>query len=308
MRISSRMYADFFLSDLQAHQQRLFELQRVVATGKRILTPSDDPVGAQQVAATINALSANQQYQSNVSDAKTIVEQAASVAKAAGKTLADAIVTAQRGANDSNTASARTALAAAIDQLLETALDTGNDHSLSRYTLAGTHTSTPPFVATRDGSGKITAVALDPAVTTDAINRQIDKGNILKVNLNAADIFGGTGAPPGSIDYFASLIQLRDALAANDGNAVRALVPQLQTLHEQVSAQEALAGSRWQRLDDVQTKLEDQAVVLQSNRSRVEDIDTASAAADLQAEQLIYQQALAVGNRILQMGLGQLLG
>ncbi len=307
MRISSRMYADYYLADLQAQQQRLFALQRTVATGKRILTPSDDPAGAQQAAALVDALRANEQYLTNVSDAKTIVEQNQALAKSALQGVDDALVAAQKGANDSNTADARASLAETVNQLLEAALETANDRTLGRYTLAGTHTATAPYVATRDASGRITAVALDPAVTPDTVNRQVDVNNLLKVNLNGPDMFGGAGAPAGSTDYFATLVQLRDALQANDGDAVRALLPQLQQLHDQVSAQQSLAGSTWQRLDTIQNKLENQQVLLDSNRSSIEDADMTRATSDLQSEQAIYQQALAVGNKILQLGLGAFL-
>jgi flagellar hook-associated protein 3 FlgL len=301
------MYADNFVMDLQSHQGRLLELQRQSASGKRILAPSDDPVGAQQVTATKAAEASNKQYLTNVSEAKTLVEHAEAVAKAAGQAVDDAIVAANRGANDTMSALDRAALATTLDQLIEGALDSANDRSLGRYSLAGTHTATAPYTATRDAQGKILSVTLDPSVTSDSVNRQVDSNNILKVNLNGPDIFGGAGSPAGSTDYFATLIQLRDALRNNDGNAVRALLPQVQSLHDQVYSQEALAGSRWQRLDSVQAKLETQQLELGANRSRLEDVDVARAAVDLTAEQNIYQQALMVGNKILSLNLSQLL-
>ncbi|HVP38447.1 MAG TPA: flagellar hook-associated protein FlgL [Candidatus Saccharimonadales bacterium] len=308
MRISTQMITDTFVANLQDQQARLYVLQQQSATGKRILNPSDDPIGAQQVAATLDRLSANHQYQTNVSDARSFVEQSASVAQSAGSALDSALVAAQTGANDTESAADRTALGSQVNQLLEEALDTANDRSVGRYTLAGTHTATAPYVASRDAQGQITAVALDPTVTPDAVDRQVDVGNVIKVNLNGPDIFGGGGAPAGSTDYFATLIQLRDALNNNDGATVRSLIPQLQALHDQVQAQVAVAGSMAQRLDSVQQKLQQEEIDLQSNRSRLEDVDVAQVSVDLQTQENLYQQALTVGNRILSLDLNRLLG
>jgi flagellar hook-associated protein 3 FlgL len=301
------MYTDNFVMDLQTHQGRLLELQRQSASGKRILSPSDDPVGAQEVTVVKAAQAATTQFLTNVSAAKALVDHTYSVVNAAGQAVDDAIVAANRGANDTMAAVDRKALATTVNQLLEGALDSANDSTQGRYTFSGTHSATPPYVATRDASGNITGVTLDPTVTADAVNRQVDSNNVLKVNLNGPDIFGGAGSPAGSTDYFATLIQLRDALKNNDSTAVRALIPQVQSLHDQVFSQAALAGSSSQRLDSVQSKLESQQLELAANRSRLEDVDIARAAVDLQTEQNTYQAALAVGSKILSLNLNQLL-
>lgn len=44
-RMSSDQVVRNFLSDLEGNYRSLSESQRQVSTGKRVLTPSDDPVG-----------------------------------------------------------------------------------------------------------------------------------------------------------------------------------------------------------------------------------------------------------------------
>ena len=44
-RMATEQAVRNFLSDLQGNYRSLADSQRQVATGKRILTPSDDPVG-----------------------------------------------------------------------------------------------------------------------------------------------------------------------------------------------------------------------------------------------------------------------
>jgi flagellar hook-associated protein 3 FlgL len=44
-RMSSEQMSRNFLADLQGNYRSLADTQRQVSTGKRIITPSDDPVG-----------------------------------------------------------------------------------------------------------------------------------------------------------------------------------------------------------------------------------------------------------------------
>ena len=308
IRVSTRMFEDSYLQDLAVHQSRLYKLQQQSATGKRILSPSDDPLAAQQATLQQASLAANHQYQTNLSDAKMQVSHAYTVTRTVTDLVDQAQTLAEQGASDSITPDGRAALATQLNQLLEEAASQANDQTLGRYTYAGVHTGTAPYTVTRDAGGNITAVTATATSTTGDINRQVDAGTSLKVNLNGSDVFGGVGAAPGTIDYFATLVQLRDALKNNDANAVRALVPQLGQLHDQTQAMVTVTDARAQRLARIQGTLEQQDTDTQATISQLENVDIAKAALDLQSEQLVYQQALQVGSRILTLGLGTLQG
>ncbi len=308
MRVSTQMFSNNYVSNLLAHQGRLFNTQQQVATGKRLLTASDDPTGAQQATGLHALLDATTQYQTNASDARTFVESGYALAQGSFRIAQDAMKLTVRAASDSITPDGRKALAATVDQMLEEAFDLSNEHGLGRYTMGGTASGTPPFVATRNAQGQITGVNIQAGAVGGVVNRQLDETSVLKVNLNGPDMYGGTGSPAGSVDYFSTLIQLRDALAANDADTVRSMVPQFQKLLDQVQGQVTLGDARVQRIDNIQKKLEAQSMRILGAISTIEDVDVAQAAVQLQSEQAIYQQALAIGNRILTLGLGSLLG
>src|SRR5207247_10938879 len=110
------------------------------------------------------------------------------------------------------------------------------------------------------------------------LDRQVGATTTLKVNLNGSDVFGGAGAPAGSTDAFALLIQLRDALNTNDADTVRLLIPQVGALHDQVQGQVTVADARAQRLDRSQASLERQQPDGESGLSPLQDVDGARAA------------------------------
>jgi flagellar hook-associated protein 3 FlgL len=66
MRISNDTLRSAFLAALDAAQRRVLDTQEKVSTGKRINSPSDDPVAAARVAHLDASLSRLDQYQSNM--------------------------------------------------------------------------------------------------------------------------------------------------------------------------------------------------------------------------------------------------
>lgn len=307
MRISSSMVSGSYLADLHQQQERLYKLQREAATNLRIVDPSDDPGGSIQATGLHARKQGIDQALSNLDDARQHVEHSETVVTTAQKLLSEAHKLALKGAGDTSTPDARAALAKQVNDLLEEAAGTANDSYLGTYTMAGVNTDTAPYSITRNGSGLITSVAAPAAAVSGSIDRQIGSA-IVKVNMNGSDVFGGAGSPAGSVDYFQTLVQLRDALNANDGPAVTALLPQLTKLEDQVGVQVTVTGSRTSRLDRLQSALESQSLDTDQHLSSLEDADTARVAIDLQTSQAVYQQALQIGNRILSLGLGSLLG
>ena len=307
MRISSSMVAGSYLADLHQQQEQLYKVQREAATNKRIVDPSDDPGGSIQASGLHTQKQVIDQYLSNLDDARQHVEHSETVVTTAQALISSAHKLALKGAGDTSTADARAALGKQVNDLLEEAATQANDSYLGTYTMAGVNTNTAPYTVTRDVNGQITSVAAPAASVSGWINRQIGTA-VVKVNLNGSDVFGGAGSPVGSVDYFQTLVQLRDALNSNNGPAVTALMPQLTKLEDQVGVQLTVTGAGTSRLDRLQSALESQSLDTQKHLSSLEDADTARVAIDLQTAQAVYQQALQIGNKILSLGLGSLLG
>src|SRR6185369_1142570 len=71
MRISTGMMFDNGTTGLLDNQSTLFKLQNQMSTGRRVLTPSDDPVASAQALVATQSQSVNQQYMDNQGSAKS---------------------------------------------------------------------------------------------------------------------------------------------------------------------------------------------------------------------------------------------
>ena len=70
MRISTQMIHDGGLNAIQRQQSELFKLQQQIGSGRRILTPSDDPVASSRAVVVSQAQATAQQHARNTGAAK----------------------------------------------------------------------------------------------------------------------------------------------------------------------------------------------------------------------------------------------
>src|SRR5215471_15738281 len=70
MRISSSMIYDLGVATLQRNQAEQVNLQQHISSGRRVLTPSDDPVAAASALEVTQAKGLNDQYNTNAGVAK----------------------------------------------------------------------------------------------------------------------------------------------------------------------------------------------------------------------------------------------
>lgn len=152
MRISTPQIFQSGLSAMQSAQAKLNHTRLQMATGRRILTPSDDPGGAAQSVQLDASIKTTKQYQRNADYAQPRLEQE--------EAQIDAIQTAvQRvrelvvaGSNDTYNQSNRDIIASEIRQLRDDIFDIANTQDANgEYLFAGTRSRTSPFVMADDG-------------------------------------------------------------------------------------------------------------------------------------------------------------
>lgn len=145
VRTTQNQFFSLLNSNLQANYYKLAELQQEVSSGKKLLRPSDDP-GGQSLSLTLRGAKADiARYQASAADARTRLDEAASLATAANETLSSVREVVVRGLSDSLGQDARTSLANEVDQLLQALLQTANTRNESGYVFGGTEIGQPPF-------------------------------------------------------------------------------------------------------------------------------------------------------------------
>jgi flagellar hook-associated protein 3 FlgL len=291
-RMSTGQMTRNFLADLEGNYRSLADSQRQVSTGKRILTPSDDPVGIAIALGLRRDQRAGEAWGRNIDDSLTWMNTT-------DRALGQALEVAQRarelavqGGNGTLSAESRALIAAEVDSLKSQFVEIGNSSIGGRYIFGGTATDRPPF-------DPATEAAATP-VNTSLINREVAQGSVISVNITADRLQDPPGA---TADIFTVLDELSDALRTSDFDGITQSLGALDAHQDNISALRGEQAAKVNRLELTASRFEAQRIATGDQLSRIEDVDMAQAITDLTMKETVYRSALAAGARVIQPSL-----
>lgn len=293
MRIASNTVSTNIIRQIQTLSTQQSKLQTQVSSGQRITAPSDDAAAVGRVLNLETERRSLEQYQRNAERAMEI-SQASYSGLQQIKTISDRAN--EIGTLGASTASdeARNAYAAELDQLIEQALQLGNTRFRNDYIYAGTAVDTPPFAATRDASGQITAVTY--AGNTDQAAIALSETTSIKA--------GSTSATNQGIgDFLNQLVALRAALKTGDTAAVSAVQTPLVASEDLLVSALAEHGAIEMRIEVNQAQQKDRALDLENLVSSEVDADLTTTVVKLNQAQTAYQAALQSAANIMRLSL-----
>ncbi len=290
MRVSTNWLTERMLGQIQRAQSRMIDEQGHVATGKSITRPSDDPVGTGRVLGLLTRGANNNQYQRNVAVAGQDLAASEAAFGAIHDLLARAHELSIQGSNDSLGASDRSKIALEVSELIAQAVNVSNRQHGDRYLFSGHRTNVKPFTEDIPGSPSTVTYNGD----TGIIEREIAQGERVDVNVNGTQFFPAA---------FQRLIQLRDALNADDRTTIRNSTGALKASMDEELTIRSQIGARVLRVESAGQRHEDEHVLVESMRSSLEDVDLSEALVRLQTQETTYQAALASAARTSQISL-----
>ncbi|POT58650.1 flagellar hook-associated protein 3 [Citrobacter amalonaticus] len=190
MRVSTQQS---YVSMTQNFNQLSGDLSHVVtqmATGKRILLPSDDPIAATRITQLDRQQSAIEQYQSNIDSASAGMSQQESILDGVNNSLLAVRDDLLEAANGSNTAESLASLGQDIQSLTESMVAALNyQDEDGHYVFGGTVNDRPPVVAVDDDGDGVTD---SYTYQGNSSHRQTTVSNGVEVDTNVAvsDFFG----------------------------------------------------------------------------------------------------------------------
>ncbi|TVR14855.1 MAG: flagellar hook-associated protein 3 [Planctomycetota bacterium] len=286
-RVTSMMVTRNVLGANQANLNRVASLQHQLATGKRLAQLSDDPISGRRAMTFRVQYNEMDRYLANID--KTLAFQQASESAVTGMVdiAEEAKALALKATNGSEDAASRSAMARTMDGLLQRMVDLGNATHDGRYIFAGTAVFDKPFDLTADGNGVLYQG------DQDDFQVSISKGNRATVNLNGAKVFQQDH------DVFKALIDVRNAMAANDPEAVEEHLAALDGVHAHLGDTLGALGSSIRRVELTQQQIEAQKVNLSELISKEEDVDLAETISRLQMAETTLEAGLNAGARVL---------
>jgi flagellar hook-associated protein 3 FlgL len=304
MRITNSQITSMMHNSMNASSAELGKLMQQMATGKRILLPSDDPIASVRVLRVQREEASLEQFRKNIAN----VSGSLSTQEANLKSTSDAMLNVRDlllwAANGSNTSEDLAAMAGELSIIEDTIFSFANVRDEEgRYLFSGTLSDTP-------------ALAFDAATQTYSVtgndkHRQaaVANGVLVDENVTAASVFG---AGVDMLNQLRGLINtLRDpALDVTDPAVRQQIVDTLGALddtHGRVLGSITELGGRQNALSLLKDSNEDVSLVNQKIEGELSQLDYAGATIDLNNYQLALGATQKTYLKINQMSLFSLL-
>jgi flagellar hook-associated protein 3 FlgL len=264
----------------------MHKLQEQIATGKKIIRPSDDPDGARKV---LNFRSEDlklEQFSKNVQTSMQSIQFSESILQNTADTINRVQELIVQGVNPATAQGVRNVIAKEIDGMLESVLANANSQRLGRYIFAGTETSTRPFETTRNAKGEVTAVTY--MGNREKIEYSVGPGMNVQVNHTGAEVFMDS-------KIFTTLIEIRDNLTSGALEFVKAGLDDIVNVQEGIMDSITKAGATVNNLEFTDNRIKDAKISFAAALGEVEGADIAELVLKLKEQENIFQAALASG-------------
>ncbi|MEX2658112.1 MAG: flagellar hook-associated protein FlgL [Acidimicrobiales bacterium] len=298
-RITNRSISQSAMAGLQANLGRMQKLNEQLSSGRQVNRPSDSPVATSSAMQFRSQLRQTEQYARNAQDGISwlgAIDDTLTTMLGSGGRVRQLILT---GLNATSGPAEREALAAEVDTLRSSLLDTANSTYLNRPLFAGTadvgaayDRVTGSFLGNTGDEASAGAVG--------KVERSVAPGVTLRVNLTGPEIFGDQGAGD---DLFAVLERVSTNLRAGDTAALSEDLASLDGRMEVVLNQLAKVGARYHQVETMRNRAENNLITLTSGLSEVEDIDMPKTIVDLQLQEVAYKAALSATAKVIQPSL-----
>lgn len=207
MRISTVTMFEQSTASMNRQQSDLMKVSQQIASGRRVVNPSDDPQAASRAVGVDQAKAVTEQY----SDARVSARNSLSQTESILNSVSDAVTSAKtlliQASSDTLSDVDREAIASELKGVYETMLGQANaTDGNGRYLFGGYKDNAPPFVKSADGSVQYQG-------DSNVREQRVDASRLMPVNDNGETIFKSV---PSGAGYVAEAKKENGDL--NDGN------------------------------------------------------------------------------------------
>ncbi|MGV3456984.1 flagellar hook-associated protein FlgL [Sphingomonas sp.] len=273
------------------------KLQTQVATGKKILAPSDSASGWQQLSSLKRAGADDNAYGANIKAAQALLGATDTALDQVETQLQRARALAVQAGSDTVNAEGRAAIKVEIEAILEDLVGVANSTDTRGQPLFGGTSGDAAFTVQGDGSVAWTGGG-------DAAAIPIGENESIAATTSGARAFGGITGSSGATDMFQILSAFAAALGP-DGAAggVETAMRDLDAALDHVGTTRASVGARAFRLDLEAERLGEAEITREAARTGIEDADTAESIAQLQKTLTILQATQASFTKLTSLSL-----
>lgn len=294
LRVTQQELYKPLLEGVQKSTSKIQDLRMAISTGKRVRSPSDDPLAIRRILDFKDKLKEIDQFNSNLVDARATITQELDMVENLQSRITDVRTFLIESGRAGYGADERKTIGAKVDQILGGVFQGANTKFLGRFIFAGGETQTQPFQETVDGTGKITSVAYNG--DSKEIKYQISDGIDLTINKPGSDLYMNN-------KVFSTLIRIRDAFDSNDTAVLDAELAGMDKLENGLFRTIGDLGTRLSQVTLIEDRNVDTKIRLEQLRSTDEDADITEMITQLQVQENVLQAALAAGARVTNLSL-----
>ncbi|MDA8066319.1 MAG: flagellar hook-associated protein FlgL [Thermaerobacter sp.] len=324
MRITNQTLSENFLYGLNNLQTQMSQYLQQLSTGQRISTPSQHPLGAQQVLNYQSILARLKSFQANATDGNTWLDTTQSALQSASSVLQSAYQLAVQATGGTVNSTDLTAISQQVNSLINQLVQVANANNGNAYVFAGYQITQAPFTATKAANGMITGVAYNG--DTGTIQRDVGPAAMLTVNLPGSQVFGSgaiSTTNPVTVsgsgvfhDLLAFSQDLQNAVTPPTGTTASTWLSDISNTDlanlsgdvAQISAFTSQTGARMQRLQTTQNGLTAFQNSVTGFLGQVQDVNMAQAMTQFTSIQTAYQASLEAGAKMIPPTLFNYLG
>ncbi len=308
MRISSSMFTDNLISQMNQLQSQQIKLQNQSTTGLKVSLPEDDPATMNQVLNLQSQASSNTQYQSNITQLQATATTTATAMNSLQTITEQAGEIATEASGGTVSSSQLSTYATQVGSLIQEALQAANTKdSNGNYIFAGTNNNQAPFSAATDSSDDVTSVTYKG--NTDVSDTQIGPGQTASAQVPGEN---PTGTGPAGLladsrsgaDLFSHLISLQQNLLSSNTSAISSTdSPNLTKDENNIVSNIAANGVLQSTLETANTAATQLSTNITTQTSNLTSADLTTTLTELDQTQTAYQAAMESGEMIMNLSI-----
>lgn len=294
MRISTSMQFSLANGTIERRRRELLRAQEQLATGRKINSLGQDPVGARKILREESMLREVDANRRTALEAELTLQQSEAVLADVTDALQRALEVAVRMGNDTFSEADREISADEVAQIRQRIVELGNTERNGRFLFAGLGNQPRPFADDGTFNGD-----------TGQLEVPVGRGARISATLPGGEPF--TDAVTGD-SVFQMLDSLETALRADDGAGIRASVDRVRENIDRVAAARQEIGHRFERLENVLTALDRAELTASATLQQEKDTDFTEAVLELQQSEAGMRSALLITARLNELNLTNYLG
>lgn len=298
MRVTNNTMINSIVRYLTRQNEAIFDRQSIIASGRKINKPSDDPLGIGRVLDYRQTIASIEQYQSNIESGKTRLDVVE-----ANLDLVDNLLQVVRSLAETEvagTTESRQLAAEDLQNIFDQVLDLANSKLNDNYLFSGYQTKTAPF--SRDESQATTFDQYTVTYNGDDGDVQLIVADTSKVTMDADGRPIFHAAASGGLNVFDIMRDLMVALENDDTLAISAQSDLLNQSRTQIRNVRSANAAIIYQLKTTENHWDSYKPKIEDLLGEQEAADITEAVLELQSLELSLESTLATAAKIIQPG------